>query len=184
MVKQSRRAFLQAVSAAGGFALAPSQAMAEQAYPVKPLRWIVGFPPGGGADIRGDRARTMVVRQVGMRGVMNSTIPDAERQQYVDAQRALGVIRHKLQTAPLTLQQRSELELHAAKLAGVLLRPWLPVSRRGRLIMAGIVLLGLQQAWTGNYEPMIFWLLLPFFSPRIVGECAFLVGKVSRLLRS
>jgi tripartite-type tricarboxylate transporter receptor subunit TctC len=51
MVKQSRRAFLQAVSAAGGFALAPSQAMAEQAYPVKPLRWIVGFPPGGGADI-------------------------------------------------------------------------------------------------------------------------------------
>jgi tripartite-type tricarboxylate transporter receptor subunit TctC len=50
MVKQSRRAFLQAVSAAGGFALAPSQAMAEQAYPAKPLRWIVGFPPGGGAD--------------------------------------------------------------------------------------------------------------------------------------
>jgi tripartite-type tricarboxylate transporter receptor subunit TctC len=51
MVKQSRRAFLQAVSAAGGFALAPSRAMAEQAYPAKPLRWIVGFPPGGGADI-------------------------------------------------------------------------------------------------------------------------------------
>jgi tripartite-type tricarboxylate transporter receptor subunit TctC len=46
MTKSSRRAFLQF---AGGLALAPRGAMA-QAYPTKPLRWIVGYPPGGGAD--------------------------------------------------------------------------------------------------------------------------------------
>src|SRR5437764_6811676 len=40
-----RRPFLQ--RAAG--AAAPRMARA-QAYPARPLRWIVGFPPGGGAD--------------------------------------------------------------------------------------------------------------------------------------
>ena len=47
--------------------------------------------------------------------------------------------------------------------------------------MAAIVVFGLQQAWTGNYEAMVFWLLLPLFSPRIVGWCAYLLGRASRL---
>jgi tripartite-type tricarboxylate transporter receptor subunit TctC len=46
-----RRQFLQVTAAgAGVFTLIPCAAVA-QAYPIKPLRWIVGFPPGGGADI-------------------------------------------------------------------------------------------------------------------------------------
>jgi len=107
-----------------------------------------------------------------------------ERERYFEARKALDEIRHELATAPLTPEQRKELKLHAAKLSGVLLHPWFPVAWRGRLIMAGIVLLGLQQAWVGNFEPMIFWLLLPLFSPRIMGECAFLFGKMHRLLSS
>jgi hypothetical protein len=105
------------------------------------------------------------------------------REQHAESRRLLDEIKHELDTAPLTQQQRHELQRHAAALAGSLLHPWFPVAWRGRLIMAGIVLLGLQQAWTGNYEPMIFWLLLPFFSPRIMGECAFMLGKVARLFR-
>jgi hypothetical protein len=35
-----------------------------------------------------------------------------------------------------------------------------------------------------TYEPLLWWLLLPFFSPRIMGECAFLIGKVSRIFRA
>jgi hypothetical protein len=104
--------------------------------------------------------------------------------QYAEAQQVLAEIQHELATAPLTLAQRKELELHAARLAGVLLRPWCPMTVRGRLIVVGIVLLGLQQAWVGNYEPLVFWLLLPFFSPRLMGECAFLIGRVGRLLRN
>jgi hypothetical protein len=48
--------------------------------------------------------------------------------------------------------------------------------------MAAIALLGAQQAiWAGNYEPLLWWLLLPFFSPRIVGECAYFLGRLKRL---
>jgi tripartite-type tricarboxylate transporter receptor subunit TctC len=50
MKNARRRDVLQLAAAAGAFAFAPRHAGA-QAYPGKPLRWIVGFPPGGGADI-------------------------------------------------------------------------------------------------------------------------------------
>ena len=81
----------------------------------------------------------------------------------------------------VTLDQLNE--LHAAALAGTLLRPWFPVSWTRRLIMAAIFLFGLQQAATGNYQPLVWWLLLPFFSPRIMGEAAFLLGKCARVIR-
>jgi tripartite-type tricarboxylate transporter receptor subunit TctC len=48
-MKLPRRRFLHL--AAGAAALpALSRIARAQAYPIKPLRWIVGFPPGGGAD--------------------------------------------------------------------------------------------------------------------------------------
>jgi tripartite-type tricarboxylate transporter receptor subunit TctC len=46
----SRRRFLHLAGAAGALSAAAHRASA-QAYPARPLRWIVGFPPGGGADI-------------------------------------------------------------------------------------------------------------------------------------
>ena len=48
-MKLPRRRFLQL--AAGGLTLPAVSPMARaQAYPSKPLRWIIGFPAGGGAD--------------------------------------------------------------------------------------------------------------------------------------
>jgi tripartite-type tricarboxylate transporter receptor subunit TctC len=48
-MKLPRRRFLQLT--AGGLALSAISRMARaQAYPSKPLRWIIGFPAGGGAD--------------------------------------------------------------------------------------------------------------------------------------
>src|SRR5215813_10226765 len=44
-----RRQFLHLATAAAAWAGAAPVASA-QAYPSRPLRWIVGFPPGGGAD--------------------------------------------------------------------------------------------------------------------------------------
>src|SRR5215472_15327940 len=43
-----RRQFLQ-LAGAGLVAVAP-RAFAAEDYPTRPVRWIIGFPPGGGAD--------------------------------------------------------------------------------------------------------------------------------------
>jgi tripartite-type tricarboxylate transporter receptor subunit TctC len=48
-MKLARRRFLSRSTAAAALAAVPRIARA-QPYPTRPLRWIVGFPPGGGAD--------------------------------------------------------------------------------------------------------------------------------------
>ncbi len=48
-MKPPRRDFLHLTAAAAALAAVPRIAWA-QTYPTRPLRWIVGFPPGGGAD--------------------------------------------------------------------------------------------------------------------------------------
>jgi hypothetical protein len=101
-----------------------------------------------------------------------------KRKQYFEAKEVLEEIRRELETEPLTPQQREKLELHAATLAGALLHPWLPVPWSRRLIMAAIIAFGFQQAFVGNYESLLWFVLLPFFSPRIMGEATYLLGKL------
>ena len=108
-----------------------------------------------------------------------------DRETYEEAKKTLAEIQHILATEALTEKERRELQVHAARLAGVILRPWLPADWGRRLIMMGIVVLGAQQAfWVGNYEPLVWWLLLPLFSPRIVGFGAYFLGRLSALFRS
>jgi tripartite-type tricarboxylate transporter receptor subunit TctC len=49
MTKLSRRQLLR-IAAAGAAAPAPLQRAFALDYPTRPLRWILGFPPGGGSD--------------------------------------------------------------------------------------------------------------------------------------
>lgn len=80
----------------------------------------------------------------------------------------------------MTKREQEWPRLRAAPLSGKPISTWLPVGWTRRLIMLAIVAVGLQQAWVGNYRVLLFWLLLPFFSPRIVGECAYALGVVRR----
>ena len=45
-----RRAFMRAAAAGAALSTFPHAARALD-YPTRPVHWIIGFPPGGGADI-------------------------------------------------------------------------------------------------------------------------------------
>ena len=94
-----------------------------------------------------------------------------------DARKTLAEITKTLEDETLTAEQRQELEIHAARLSGFLLSVWLPVDWFRRAIMIGIVALGAYGLMVENYEVFVWWLLLPFFSPRISGEIAFFWGR-------
>jgi len=48
-MKLPRRKFLHLAASTAALPVLPHIALA-QGYPTRPVRWIVGFPPGGGAD--------------------------------------------------------------------------------------------------------------------------------------
>ena len=50
-MKLPRRKFLRLVAGAAALPAIPRVASAALDYPTRPVHWIVGFPPGGGADI-------------------------------------------------------------------------------------------------------------------------------------
>ena len=65
-------------------------------------------------------------------------------------------------------------------LSGSLLSTWLPVDWGRRLIMIAIVALGLYYAiMEENFEPLLWWLVLPIFSPRIGGMVSYFIGALT-----
>src|SRR6201987_5227231 len=67
----SRRRFLHQAVAAGAVCAAARGARA-QAYPSRPLRWVVGFPPGGGADIVSRIMSPWLAERLGQPGVIEN----------------------------------------------------------------------------------------------------------------
>ena len=106
-----------------------------------------------------------------------------DKKEREEAKQTLAEINKALEDETLSDEQREELEIHAAGLSGALLSVWLPVDWGRRLIMIGIVAFGLYEAIGGNYQALIWWLLLPFFSPRITGEVVHFTGRVFGSLR-
>ena len=75
-------------------------------------------------------------------------------------------------------QDCDQLDVLNASIAGVLSHPWFPTTWGRRALMAAIFLVGLEQAVVaGNQYALLLWLLLPLFSPRVMGNAAFLLGR-------
>lgn len=67
-----------------------------------------------------------------------------------------------------------------ARIAGTLLSSWLPVGLGRQLVMFALAGLGLFGIITGRYYLLIAWPAALLFSPRIVGDLAYFVGRMSR----
>jgi len=99
------------------------------------------------------------------------------REQFEEAKRLLAEIDAELKSGALTAEQRKELETHRAKLAGSLLSTWLPFSWWRRLAMFVLLLLGTLWPLGGSPIWVVAWVLMLLFSPRIMGETAFSLGR-------
>ena len=107
-----------------------------------------------------------------------------DKELHRQAEGLLEMISVELKSEILTPQERHELEIQKSKLSGMLLSTWFPVPWSKRIIMIVIVGFGLWQMVEQNFQPLIYWVALPFFSPRIVGEGAFFIGKISGKFRN
>jgi hypothetical protein len=67
-----------------------------------------------------------------------------------------------------------------AQMAGYLMSPWLPHGTTRKIIMVVIVLIALVGVVYSCKLFILLLLILPFFSPRIVGEIARFIGMISK----
>ena len=94
------------------------------------------------------------------------------RDSYLEAQQQLSQIKHALANPHLSSERRRELQDHELVLTSTLARPLWPLAWPRRWLMILIFTLGIQQALVGHYEGLLWWLLLPLFSPRLSAEIA------------
>ena len=106
-----------------------------------------------------------------------------ERKDFDEAKRYSDEIAELLKDSTLAPEDRQKLETIQAGLSGALLHSWLPFDWKRRLIMATLFVVGVIGLLGGNSYLLLAWLTLPVFSPRAMGELAFFLGRISRLLR-
>ena len=85
----------------------------------------------------------------------------------------------RLRDTTLPEGERAKLEALQGAVAGALLSTWFPSGIGKRLIMVFIALSGAYGLIAETSVLYVSW-LLPFFSPRIVGTAAYLMGLLSR----
>ena len=67
-------------------------------------------------------------------------------------------------------EERERLEREGKGLARVVMSPWIPFSWSYRMMMVSIGAIGFWGLAENQYLLILVWLLLPLFSPRIIGK--------------
>jgi hypothetical protein len=101
-----------------------------------------------------------------------------DRVQYEEAQRRLEEVTRILKNEKLSPDERERLEREGKELARAVMSPWLPFSWNYRVMMLVIAAIGFWGLAEGVYLLVLVWLLLPIFSPRIIGR---LIVRISGL---
>ena len=101
--------------------------------------------------------------------------------QYEEIKKTLKEIELILKDDSLTKEQREKFENDRAGLSGALLSIWFPMSNLRRFIMLCLFFIGVFGIYSEDKNFMISFIFIIFFSPRIMGEIAFLLGRISRI---
>ena len=105
--------------------------------------------------------------------------------EYKEAKKRFEAIDRSLKNDNLSPEERKNLGKLHAQLAAVLLHPLIPADWGRRIIMILVFLIGLYGIVGGNPQSIWVWILLPLFSPRIVGKIAYAIGEIlSKLLNN
>lgn len=99
-------------------------------------------------------------------------------EEFEEAKKQSAEIAKLLRDGSLAPEDRQKLEMLQTQLAGTLLSPWLPFNWERRAIMIVLFLVGAIGLVEGNSYFLFSWLFLLLFSPRLMGEFAFALGRL------
>ncbi len=105
------------------------------------------------------------------------------RESYNEAKVVLEEITRVLKEDNLSTEEKQKLELSKAQLSGQLLSIWWPFDWTRRSIMIALFLVGLYGLIEGSTHFLWAWSVLVLFSPRMVGEISFFIGRIFGVLR-
>jgi hypothetical protein len=94
-----------------------------------------------------------------------------DKVQYDEAQKRLEEVTRRLKNEKLGPDERERLEREGKDLARVIMSPWIPFTWSYRMMMVAIAAIGVWGLAEDQYLLVLVWLLLPLFSPRIMGRC-------------
>lgn len=84
-----------------------------------------------------------------------------------------------LQDENLSQEERETLELHVARVSGLLLNTWLPIGVMRKTFMLSFILIGFAGFFSSNQWLFFSFLIAGIFSPRLIGEIALLIGEIA-----
>ncbi len=93
-----------------------------------------------------------------------------DKEQYEAAKVRLEKVTMTLKYEKIGPEERERLEKEGKELAIIVMSPWFPFDLRYRIVMIVIIAIGFWGLIQGQYLFILVWLLLPLFSPQIVGK--------------
>lgn len=106
-----------------------------------------------------------------------------DRKQYDQIRSTADFIANSLKNDKLSTEERKELETTLNQMSGYLCSPWLPVGISRKVIMLALLLIGIYGITISQHMLAVCWLLIPLFSPRLMGEILRIVGKIKSTIK-
>jgi hypothetical protein len=99
------------------------------------------------------------------------------RKEYDELQSLQAEMTAALKAGGMSPEEVTEMEHAQMVVAGRLLSIWFPIDWGRRAIMAAVLAVGIYGLVCGPQYLAWVWVLLPTFSPRVVGNAAYLAGR-------